>query len=122
MRNLRPLRDAMSAARACLTGMALFGSLSFAVTGHAEQLHDPALPTVSSESLHQLSDSRTRQQIMADRQSHFPGRCVCRYQTIDTRGRSCKGRHEIVKTKPQPLCYPSQVSQEMVNAWNRRHP
>jgi hypothetical protein len=74
MRNLRPLRDTMSAARACLTGMALFGSLSFAVTGDAEQLYDPALPTVSSESLHQLSDSRTRQQIMADRQSHFPGR------------------------------------------------
>jgi hypothetical protein len=71
MRNLRSFRGTTT--RACLIGMALFGPLTFAVTVRAEQLHDPALPTVSSESLHQLSDSRTRQQIMAERQSHFPG-------------------------------------------------
>jgi hypothetical protein len=102
--------------------IALLVVLTFAVDLHAEeQLHDPALPTVSSEALHQLLDTRTRQKIMAERQSHFPGRCVCQYQTTDSNGRSCKGRHEIVKGKLQPLCYPRQVSQEMVDEWRHFH-
>jgi hypothetical protein len=101
----------------------LLGFLTFTVALRAEEtLHDPALPTVSSKALHELSNDRTRQRIMTASQSHFPGRCVCLYQTTDSVGRSCKGRHETVKSRPQPLCYPSQISQEMVNEWHRLHP
>jgi hypothetical protein len=124
MRKRRRLGSEATTFKACLIGATLFGSLILAVTPHAQEgtLHDPALPTVPSEALHQLSDTRTRQRIMAARQSHFQGRCVCRYQTTDSKGESCKGRHEIVKTKLQPLCSPGQVSPEMVNEWNRLHP
>jgi hypothetical protein len=120
MRDLRPVGS--WAWKASVFRMALLVVLTFAIDLHAEeQLHDPALPTVSSEALHQLLDKRTRQKIMAERQSHFPGRCVCQFQTTDSNGRSCKGRHEIVKGKLQPLCYPRQVSQEMVDEWRHFH-
>ena len=88
----------------------------------AAPLIDPNLPSVKSESLQRLTDNRVRQRIMQESQSHYSGRCVCQYQTKDSYGRSCKGRHEVIKTKPQPLCYPSQVDSEMVSDWRQRHP
>lgn len=118
----RGMQDARTTARRQRKWVALLVVLTFALDLHAEeQLHDPALPTVSSEALHQLLDTRTRQQIMAERQAHFPGRCVCQYQATDSNGRSCKGRHEIVKGKLQPLCYPRQVSHKMIDEWRHLH-
>jgi hypothetical protein len=84
-------------------------------------LHDPNLPTVSPEALRQLSNSRIRQKIIENSQAHYAGRCVCQYMTQDSRRRSCKGRHEVIKTKPLPICYPSQVTPEMVGMWHRQH-
>ena len=89
---------------------------------YAEPLVDPNLPSVKTEALQQLTDNRVRQRIMQESQSHYSGRCVCQYQTKDSHGRSCKGRHEVIKTKPQPLCYPGQVTSEMVSDWRQRHP
>jgi hypothetical protein len=84
-------------------------------------LHDPNLPTASPEALQQLSDSRVRQKIMENSQAHYVGRCVCQYMTQDSQRRSCKGRHEVIKTKPVPICYPRQVAHEMVSEWRRQH-
>ena len=92
------------------------------LNSYAAPLVDPNLPSVKPESLQQLTDNRVRQRIMQESQSHYSGRCVCQYQTKDSYGRSCKGRHEAIKTKPQPLCYPSQVDSEMVSDWRQRHP
>jgi hypothetical protein len=92
------------------------------LNSYAAPLIDPNLPSVKPESLQQLTDNRVRQRIMQESQSHYSGRCVCQYQTKDSYGRSCKGRHEVIKTKPQPLCYPSQVDSEMVSDWRQRHP
>ena len=89
---------------------------------YAAPLVDPNLPSVTPEALQQLTDNRVRQRILQESQSHYSGRCVCQYQTKDSHGRSCKGRHEVIKTKPPPLCYPSQVDGEMVSDWRRRHP
>ena len=78
----RRVRGEAMTLKVYLIGAVLFTCLACAATVQAEEkLHDPALPTASDHVLHQLSDSRTRQQIMAERQSHFPGRCVCQYQT-----------------------------------------
>ena len=85
-------------------------------------LHDPNLPSVTPEALQTLSDNRIRQDIMRDSQSSYPNRCVCPYQTRDLKGRSCKGRHEIVKSRPQPICYPRQVTDKMVSVWRRKNP
>ena len=84
-------------------------------------LHDPNLPTVSPEVLQQLSNERVRQRIIENSQAHYAGRCVCQYMTEDFRRRSCKGRHEVIETKPLPICYPSQVTPEMVSMWRRQH-
>src|SRR6201999_2374684 len=69
-----------------------------------EPLHDPNLPSVSPEAVQKLKDTRTRQDIMRHSLSRYPHRCVCSYQTQDSAGRSCKGRHEVVKTAPFPVC------------------
>jgi hypothetical protein len=92
------------------------------LNAYAAPLVDPNLPSVKPESLQQLTDNRVRQRIMQESQSHYSGRCVCQYSTKDSHGRSCKGRHEAIKTKPQPLCYPSQVTTEMVSDWRAHHP
>ena len=92
------------------------------LNSYAAPLVDPNLPSVNPELLQQLTDNRIWQRIMQESQSHYSGRCVCPYQTKDSHGRSCKGRHEVIKTKPQPLCYPSQVDSEMVSDWRQRHP
>lgn len=90
-------------------------------TARAEEpLRDPALPSVTPEALEQLSDSRTRQQIIQHSLAKYPGRCVCPYQTRDSSGRSCKGRHEVIRTQPQPICYPAQVSHTMIDQWRRQ--
>jgi len=71
--------------------------------------------------LRQLSDTRIREHIIQESLEHYPNRCVCRYQTRDLHGRSCQRRHEVVKTAPLPVCYPRQVSSEMIMEWRRRH-
>jgi hypothetical protein len=85
-------------------------------------LRDPSLPSVQPEALQRLSDDRIRQKIIQESRAHYGGRCVCSYETHDARGRSCKGRHEVIKTDPQPVCYPRQVTDEMVSDWRLKHP
>jgi hypothetical protein len=90
---------------------------------HAQApLHDSSLPGVEPGALQQLSDNRVRQHIIRESQAPYSGRCVCQYQTKDAHGHSCKGRHEVIRTPPQPLCYPSQVTSEMVSVWRHHHP
>jgi hypothetical protein len=84
--------------------------------------HDPNLPTVRPEALQQLSDHRIQQQIIQESQERFAGRCVCQYMTRDSHGKSCKARHEIIRTKPLPICYPQQVTPHMISDWRRAHP
>jgi hypothetical protein len=110
-------------ATAYLIGGVLLISLALAAPLWAQtSLHDPNLPSVKPEALQQLSDNRIRQQIMRDSQAHYPGRCVCRYQTLDSNRHSCKGRHEVIKSRTRPMCYPRQVTSAMVSDWRRRHP
>jgi hypothetical protein len=84
-------------------------------------LLDPNLPSVKPQALQHLSDNRVRQRIMQESQTRYGRRCVCPYQTNDLNGRSCKGRHEVVTAQPQPICYPTQVTREMVSDWRRHH-
>jgi hypothetical protein len=103
-----------------MVGLLFFG-LSCLCNVQAEQVpHDPNLPTVKPEVLEQLSDTRVRQQIIQESQAKYRGRCVCPYQTRDASGRSCKGRHEIVRSDPQPSCRPEQVTPRMMDEW-RKH-
>jgi hypothetical protein len=91
---------------------------------HAQQpaLRDPTLPSVRPEALQRLSDDRIRQRIIQESQAHYGGRCVCSYKTHDAHGRSCKGRHAVIKAEPLPVCYPRQVTDEMVKDWRLKQP
>ena len=83
---------------------------------------DSTLPSVKPEALQVLSDDRARQQIMRESQAPYSGRCVCPYLTKDLQGRLCKGRHEVIKSGPKPLCYPAEVTSQMVSDWRQRRP
>jgi hypothetical protein len=82
---------------------------------------DPNLPHVQPEALERLSETRIRQRIMQHSLAPYAARCVCPYQTQDARGHSCKGRHEVVTTSPQPICYPRQVTSAMITHWKQTH-
>jgi hypothetical protein len=84
--------------------------------------HDPNLPSAKPEALQAMSDNVVRQRILIERQDLYKGRCVCSYTTQDSKGRSCKGRHETVRTEPKPICYPVEVTDGMVSAWRVKHP
>src|SRR5690242_16384433 len=103
-----------------LIATALLIALAPALSRAETALNDPNLPHASPEALKQLSESRIRQRIMQESQTPYRGRCVCPYQTRDAKGHSCKGRHEIVKTLPQPICYPQQVTRAMISKWKQR--
>jgi hypothetical protein len=98
----------------------LSGSIGF-VRAEAP-LHDLNLPSVSPEALQDLKDTRTRQDIIQDSLSRYPNRCVCQYQTQDLAGRPCKGRHEVIKVAPRPICYPGQITPKMLSDWRQHHP
>jgi hypothetical protein len=85
-------------------------------------LHDPALPSVAPEALQHLSDNRIKQKIMLQSRARYSGRCVCPHDTEDDKGRSCKGRHERIKTPPKPLCRPMEVTGRMIQDWKRANP
>src|SRR5262249_17278635 len=99
----------------------LFGLVPLCCVRAEPAPHDPNLPTVKPEALQRLSDTRVRQQIMLESQAKYRGRCVCPYQARDAKGRSCKGRHELVQSKPEPICYPELVTPAMISDWRRRH-
>ena len=100
----------------------LYTTVSIGTPYTQAPLHDPNLPNVTPKALRKLSDNRIRQDIMRDSQAPYPTRCVCPYQTKDLRGRSCKGRHEVIKTRFQPICYPGQVTDNMVSKWRQKNP
>jgi hypothetical protein len=100
--------------------MALFVAMLPAISRAETPPKDPSLPHATPQALQQLSDTRIRQKIMLQSQARYAGRCVCRYQTRDSKGRSCKGRHEIIKASPQPICYPEQVTPEMITRWKQQ--
>ncbi len=104
----------------CLFSVLVLWSIMAPVVAQTS-LHDPNLPNVKSEELRQLSDNRIRQRIMRQSQAHYAGRCVCPYMTKDSNGRPCKGRHVVINTKPQPICYPGQITDQMVTDWRSRH-
>jgi hypothetical protein len=107
--------------RARLIAAAVMMALVSISTGAATPPKDPNLPHAKPEALEQLSETRIRQKIMLQSQAHYAGRCVCRYQTHDAKGRSCKGRHELVTAPPEPICYPQQVTPAMITQWKQRH-
>lgn len=77
--------------------------------------------TSTSYAREALSDSQIRQAIIQQSLSTYPGNCPCPYNT-DRAGRSCGKRSAYSKPGGYaPLCYSSDVSDEMVSAYRAKH-
>lgn len=69
-----------------------------------------------------LTDDQVRQLLIRDSLASYPGNCPCPYNS-DRAGRSC-GRRSA-HSKPggyAPLCYPQDVTEEMVERYRIQHP
>lgn len=69
-----------------------------------------------------LTIEQVKQQIIRESITVYPGNCPCPYNR-DRAGRSCGRRSAYSKPGGySPLCYPSDISDEMVMAWRARNP
>jgi hypothetical protein len=107
----------------CGAALALMIALLAIPEGRAETpLRDPNLPSVSPEALQLLVDNRIRQKIIQESLAPYRGRCVCPEDVEDSNGKPCGGRHELITTDPKPLCYPHQVTDQMIQDWRHMNP
>lgn len=69
----------------------------------------------------QLTDDQVKAQIIADSIASYPGRCPCPYN-LAKNGSQCGGRSAWSRAGGySPICYPDEVSAEMIAAWRARH-
>src|SRR6185369_320538 len=68
-----------------------------------------------------LSDAQVRQQMIAESIAAYPGRCPCPYN-LASNGSHCGKRSAWSKAGGcAPLCYPADISNEVVKAWRGQH-
>ena len=68
------------------------------------------------------SDSEVRKAIIEESIAAYSGRCPCPYNTMKN-GRACGGRSAYSRPGGRsPLCYPKDISDEMVRQYRRTHP
>ena len=69
-----------------------------------------------------LTDAQIKQLLIDESIAAYSGNCPCPYNT-DRRGRSCGRRSAYSREGGEaPLCYPKDVSAEMVKAYREQHP
>lgn len=69
----------------------------------------------------ELTNDQIRQEIIRQSLASYPGNCPCPYNA-DRRGHSCGLRSAYSKPGGySPLCYPSDVSDEMVETYRKLH-
>lgn len=68
-----------------------------------------------------LSDGQVRQRMIRESLAAYPGPCPCPYNVMRN-GRACGGRSAYSRPGGySPLCYPSDISDRMVEEYRRRH-
>jgi hypothetical protein len=68
-----------------------------------------------------VTDAEIRDVIIKESLQSYPGNCPCPYNTMKN-GRSCGGRSAYSKPGGRsPLCYPKDVSDQMVQAYRTKH-
>lgn len=70
----------------------------------------------------ELTDADIRQLLIAQSIRSYSGRCPCPYNTMRN-GRRCGGNSAYSKPGgASPLCYPTDVSKDMIERYRARHP
>lgn len=68
-----------------------------------------------------ISDAEIKQQIIRDSIASYPGNCPCPYN-VARNGSSCGARSAYSKPGGyDPICYPRDVTPEMVKDYKRRN-
>jgi hypothetical protein len=69
----------------------------------------------------QLTDDQVKQQIIAESIASYPGNCPCPYNRA-ANGSKCGKRSAWSRAGGySPICYPEEVTTEMVSAWRINH-
>lgn len=69
-----------------------------------------------------ISDAQIKQILIDESIAAYSGNCPCPYNT-DRRGHSCGRRSAYSREGGEaPLCYPKDVTAEMVTAYREQHP
>ena len=68
-----------------------------------------------------LTDAAVRQAMIQESTASYPGRCPCPYNSAKN-GSSCGGRSAYSRPGGYaPLCYPKDVSEDMVRHYRDQH-
>lgn len=69
----------------------------------------------------QLNDAQVKERIIAESIASYPGRCPCPYN-LAKNGSKCGGRSAWSRAGGySPICYPDEVTSDMVAAWRAQH-
>ncbi len=69
----------------------------------------------------QVTDDHVKQQIIAESIASYAGRCPCPYN-LAKNGSRCGGRSAWSRAGGySPICYPDEMTSDMVAAWRARH-
>lgn len=75
---------------------------------------------ISTTGAYALSEAEIKKAIIAESIASYPGNCPCPYNT-DRAGRSCGKRSAYSRTGGyETICYPSDVTDEMIKAYLAR--
>lgn len=68
-----------------------------------------------------VTDQQIREMMIKESLQSYPGNCPCPYNTMKN-GQSCGGRSAYSRPGGRsPLCYPKDVSDQMVKAYRTQH-
>lgn len=98
--------------------------LASAAVGDAAPLQERSSESAKGEKPKKkpLTDAQIKQLLIDESIAAYSGNCPCPYNT-DRRGRSCGLRSAYSREGGEaPLCYPKDVSAEMVKAYREQHP
>jgi hypothetical protein len=100
-------------------GLVLLCSASSAVSAAAEAV---PLEAKGAEAKKSLSDAQVRQILIDESIAAYPGNCPCPYSTARNGSRCGKRSAYSREGGEAPLCYPKDVSAEMVEEYRAAHP
>ena len=102
-------------------GLLLFASTSSGSVGSATHLQEGS-PAKEPKPRKRLSDAQVKQLLIDESIAAYSGNCPCPYY-MDRRGRRCGRRSAYNREGGEaPLCYPQDVSKEMVQAYRDANP
>jgi hypothetical protein len=68
-----------------------------------------------------LTDAEVKQQMIKESIQEYPGKCPCPYSTMSNGSRCGKRSAYLRPGGYSPLCYPGDVTEQMLAEWREAH-